>query len=185
MSYFPTGALEPPTDYADIDWKLCRPKNFRVLAIFKNFQRQLNRVLYTKKQALISEDGDIGPSTTAAVARAGFGTYDGCGQLASKSEAFAITWQNIADVLGAPADPLRASKNTPAPVAKPSATTPPFPGAPPPTGPPSDMMAALTGPLGLGAMAVGGFLLVRDDKRRQRARVGKAKSKRRRAGRRR
>lgn len=164
---------------------LCRPTNFSALAAFKNLQTQLNRVAAAKGWSNVTVDGDIGPTTMTLFNRAipvmnqtlGYRhTADwNCYDLAMQATNFGVALKLTADRLGKP--PAK-------PVAKNGDYVLPPTG--PPAGPPSDMMAGLTSPLGLGAMALGGFLLVREGGKPKRAQRGKRRSsrKRRRGGRR-
>ena len=193
MTYYQSMG-ESQSDYK-MEGNLCKPANFGALATFKRLQRNINRLSSLKKWALIGEDGEIGTATINAFNRlAGMaddfrkagqaptpGTLKGCDSLAINATFWANDLGFVADRLGAPTDPS-------AKPAKPVTVTGGAYVPPPPTGPaaPPDMMAMLTSPLGLGAMAVGGFLLIREDKKgRPRAGKRKAASKRRRAGRRR
>ena len=106
---------------------VCKPSDLATLAIFKNLQAQLNRILYAYNKALgnsaplISVDGDIGPNTVQLLFTVqGFLTNDSsqqlnpsalaiiaqdsssCSAVASNADTIAGYAQTTADSLGAP-----------------------------------------------------------------------------------
>ena len=106
----------------------CKPSDLATLAIFKNLQAQLNRIVYAYNKitgnnaALISVDGDIGPGTMQQVeevqalltADTSMDVYptagmikaqstSSCSDVANNAETLVAAAQAVADTIGAPA----------------------------------------------------------------------------------
>ncbi|MDP2607321.1 MAG: hypothetical protein Q8S00_32690 [Deltaproteobacteria bacterium] len=125
------------------------------LAIYKNLQTQVNRILYAMGANTIGVDGRIGSGTVAAVNKAMGTGFDTCDKVAILADTIAGQAKAKADSSGVP-----AVVPTPKPPVPP---TMPNPGGGPPVGP-TDMALRVGGfvnflksPLGM-AVGVGSIL---------------------------
>jgi hypothetical protein len=82
---------------------VCKATNQTTLNLFKELQRQLNRVLSTYGAKLIGVDGEIGPGTVGAMTVAfPAGTWN-CTSIAGGADAWMPETKLLADSKGAPA----------------------------------------------------------------------------------
>lgn len=138
---------------------LCLPMDASTLSIYKDIQRNINRLASVQGNALIDVDGRLGPATVKALNMATGIDVARCDDIARNATNILITLNTQANQAGAPvvADP-----------------TPKFPPSMPSGGgvshPPADVLqdskrdqegilGMLKTPLGMAAMVVGGILL--------------------------
>lgn len=83
---------------------VCKPMDFKTLAVFEDLQSQLNRVAHAKGLPKIAVDGDIGTGTTGLMVKVGMASAGiTCTAVAVAAGAFAAQAKQLADQLGAPA----------------------------------------------------------------------------------
>lgn len=156
----------------------CSPSNTATLNAFKRYQHAANRVASKIGVGQIAEDGVLGDRTVdqarkigwskhanasaiPGIARSGLGAVVDCDGLARISEAMTSVLETVANQLGAS-----------------SGTRPPSNGAVVTQAPDgtivvkerSGFMQALTSPIGLAAIGVGGLLLLQGGKKRRKRR---------------
>ena len=152
---------------------VAKPTTAATLLVFQNVQRNLNRVLYARRQPLLYVDGRIGPSTLAAMDVVRSTTELHLPQTTIDQVA------EYADSINNGLDAVARSIGAPMVVGDPAPKSPPSLPAPGGgvTHPPDEAIKAaaqpslsMTSPLVLAAMAVAVLLLLRGGKRGRRKR---------------
>lgn len=80
----------------------CKPSNKSTLDVFRELQRQLNRVAQLRGLGKIAVDGDIGPGTVSLANKA-LGAPANCTTIAASADGYANQAKIMADNGGAPA----------------------------------------------------------------------------------
>lgn len=172
--YSATGAVDPAR-WERTKRGSCSPVDTATLAVFKNLQRQQNRVASLLGISRIGEDGVIGSKTVdqakAIGAKAGdmlpfhvrsaLSLVTTCDSLARVADSVADALDSAADANGAP-----AVVSTPKPRAKVTVN----PDGTLDVQEPSQLTELVTSPLGLAAIGVGALLMLGGKKRRKRKR---------------
>lgn len=132
MGYMQMGDL-PSSDWNSTKYPgVCKPTNFGSLGIFKELQKQLNRVAHALGLNKIGVDGDIGPGTMSLLTQIkprlnplnpvhlGFmGAPTSCAGVAGKADSLGPIAKSIADGLG-----VSSTISQPAPSRPPTIITP-------------------------------------------------------------
>lgn len=172
MTYYPLGRLPSSTWCSDGNPQsgcralsnICKPMDFATLRIYKDLQRQANRLAVSHGHSIINVDGRIGPQTVAAVERyAGGQKYGHCDELAAVADEVSKDLRRAADDAGAPQVPDPSSSRPSKP--KPDGTI-----EHPPAATSAGFVGALKSPLGIVAAGVGVLLLwnISDQGKKQR-----------------
>jgi len=82
---------------------ICLPMDTATLAIFRDLQRQANRVAHARGFGKVNEDGRIGPDTVQLVEQITSASYGSCDQVSAIADELATAIRGTADALGAPA----------------------------------------------------------------------------------
>lgn len=93
----------------------CKPSDAYTLGVFKELQRQLNRLAQGKGVSKIAVDGDVGPGTVALARTVGIDSSGSCSTIAMNAAVYASIAKGLADQLGVP-----ASVSQPTPIKAPS-----------------------------------------------------------------
>ncbi len=99
---------------------VCKPMDFRTLAVFQGLQSQLNRLAQVKGLAKVAVDGDIGPGVISLAGKAGIAPVgSACSVIAANAIVYEAQSRLLADTLKAP-----AMVSGPAPLKAPSIIDP-------------------------------------------------------------
>lgn len=88
---------------------VCKPMDSATLAVYKDLQRELNRILSRSGKGLLGIDGRIGPATKKAVEDALQTSFADCDAIAAQADSMVSQVRAKANSLGAPAADLGGS----------------------------------------------------------------------------